>query len=276
MIILENAHFYEFVHLLSRVFTFIFINRNITTEMHKCDIFEKVSLMESKTSQNRITGLLIVGLIAGIVALHGDLLLGWGTYDPALEGLARKLSIYSDMSETRIFWSALCGLIGITVEEIGCFAIFRLIEPNSKKTARLFLTGTLGYMIFAGGAVHVQWLATVFINRYMLKTDPENALSLTTKFGIYFLLPGIVIFLLFFILQSVAFIYAFIKGLTPYPKWCVIFCVPVGMMISVLIGKIGNYNIANAIRCAWISIGNLFMFSGLLIMENRKYKRMNI
>ena len=236
--------------------------------------------MESKPAQKGITGLLIVGLIAGIVALFGDLLLGWGIYDPALEGLERKLSIYSDISETRIFWSAFCGLIGIIVEEIGCLAIYRLIEPNSKKTARFFLTGTLGYMIFAGGAVHVPCLATVFVNRYMMQNDPENALSLTIKFGTYFLLPGIVIFLVFFILQIVAYIYAFIKGYTPYPKWCVIFCVPVGMIISMLIGKVGNYNITNAIRCAWISIGNLFMFLGLLIMKNNyqmeKHKRIGI
>jgi len=77
-----------------------------------------------------------------------------------------------------------------------------------------------------------------------------------------------------------AYIYAFIKGYTPYPKWCVIFCVPVGMIISMLIGKIGNYNITNAIRCAWISIGNLYMLLGLLIMKNNyqmeKHKRIGI
>lgn len=228
--------------------------------------------MDNKSEQNRITGLLIVGLLAGTVALLGDLLLGWGTYDPALEGLARKLSIYSDISDARIFWSALCGLIGITVEEIGCIAIYRRIKPKSEKAARLFLTGTLGYMIFAGGGVHVPCLATVFVNRYMMQTDPENALALTIKFGSYFLLPGIIIFLAFFFLQSGAFIYAFIKGLTPYPKWCFIFCVPVGMILSVLIGKIGNYNLTNAIRCAWISIGNLYMFLGILFMEKRAIK----
>ena len=192
--------------------------------------FNKENVMENNTDQKKITRLLLLGFIAGIVALIGDLLLGWGTYDPALSGLARKLSIYDDISDTRIFWSALCGLIGITAEEIGC-------------------------------------LATVFVNRYMMQTDPENALAMTIKFGSFFLLPGIIIFLLFFILQSGAHIYAFIKGLTPYPKWCFLFCVPVGMLLSVLIGKIGNYNITNAIRCAWISIGNLFMFLGLLIME---------
>ena len=106
----------------------------------------------------------------------------------------------------------------------------------------------------------------------MMQTDPENALALTIKFGSYFLLPGIIIFLAFFFLQSGAFIYAFIKGLTPYPKWCFIFCVPVGMILSVLIGKIGNYNLTNAIRCARISIGNLYMFLGILLMEKRAIK----
>ncbi len=83
--------------------------------------FEKESTMESNTDQKKITRLLLLGFIAGIVALIGDLLLGWGTYDPALSGLARKLSIYDGISDTRIFWSA-----------------------------RLHLAGTFGYMIFAG------------------------------------------------------------------------------------------------------------------------------
>ena len=235
--------------------------------------FFKENFMESNTDQKRITRLLLLGFIAGIVALIGDLLLGWGTYDPALSGLARKLSIYDGISDTRIFWSALCGLIGITAEEIGCLAIYMLIAPKSEKTARLHLAGTFGYMIFAGAGVHVPCLATVFVNRYMMQTNPENALAMTIKFGSFFLLPGIIIFLIFFALQSVTHIYAFIKGLTPYPKWCFLFCVPVGMLFSVLIGKIGNYNITNAIRCAWISIGNLFMFLGLLIMKKSSVTR---
>lgn len=232
--------------------------------------------MENKANRDKITLFLIVGLIAGIVALIGDLLLGWGTYDPALSGLERKLSIYDGITDARIFWSALCGLIGITVEEIGCFAIYKRIAPKSEKTARLHLAGTLGYMLFAGCGVHVPCLSTVFVNRYMKQTDPEMALSMTIKFGSFFLLPGIVLFLIFFILQSSAHIYAFIKGYTPYPKWCFIFCVPVGMILSVIIGKIGNYNITNAIRCAWISIGNLFMFLGLFIMEKRLKKTNSI
>lgn len=39
---------------------------------------------------------------------------------------------------------------------------------------------------------------------------------------------------------------------------------PVGMAAAMLIGLIGNYPFTNAVSCAWISIGNLRMFGGLL------------
>ena len=167
--------------------------------------------MVNKDDQKRITCLLVTGIIAGIMALIADMLLGWGTYDPALSGIARKLSIYEGISDNRIFWSALLGLVGITVEEIGCFALYRRIAPNSKKVAILYGIGTLGYMIFAGSAVHVPCLATVYVNRYMFQSAPETALAQTIKFGDFFLLPGIIIFLAFFILQSTAHIYAVLK-----------------------------------------------------------------
>ena len=41
-------------------------------------------------------------------------------------------------------------------------------------------------------------------------------------------------------------------------------------LIGITVEEIGNYNITNAIRAAWISIGNLLMFVGLLIMTRNK------
>lgn len=71
----------------------------------------------------------------------------------------------------------------------------------------------------------------------------------------------------FFIIQSIAHISAFIKGLTPYPKWCWIFCLPVGMGITAVLNVFGNYAFINAITAGWISVGNIWMFLGLLIMK---------
>ncbi len=51
----------------------------------------------------------------------------------------------------------------------------------------------------------------------------------------YFLLPGIVMFLIFFAIRSFAHIAVFAKGLTPYTAWRFIFCLPVGMAATMIL-----------------------------------------
>jgi hypothetical protein len=93
----------------------------------------------------------------------------------------------------------------------------------------------------------------------------EAAYDLTVKFGLYFLLPAMILFLIFFFVMSSAQISAFAKGLTPYPKWCWIFSMPVGMAATMLLKFAGNDSIINGLTAAWISIGNIWMFGGLLL-----------
>jgi small-conductance mechanosensitive channel len=99
----------------------------------------------------------------------------------------------------------------------------------------------------------------------MLHSNPDRALELTCKYGAYFLLPGTIAFLIFFFIKTIAHICAFAKGLTPYPKWCWIFCLAVGMVATMLLKLCGNHALTNALTAAWISIGNIWMFLGLLI-----------
>ena len=108
--------------------------------------------IDEKLNWDRISHLMKIGLIAGIMVLIGDMLLGWGVSDPALSGIARKLSAYDTLPDSRIFWPA---------------------------------------------------------------------------------------FLIFFIVQSITHICAFVKGLTPYPRWCWIFCLPVGMAATMLLKLCG-------------------------------------
>lgn len=44
----------------------------------------------------------------------------------------------------------------------------------------------------------------------------------------------------------------------------VLFFHAMGVTGAMLVGLIGNHPFANAVSCAWISIGNLRMFGGLL------------
>ena len=221
--------------------------------------------IDSSLDWNRIRKLFIIGLIGGCMTFCGDWLLGYGVYDESLTGLEKKLSQYLVLSDGTLFWSAFLGLIGISLEGLCYFGIYRLIASGSMKHAHVFRSGVFGYMLFGACGVHVPCLSTVFFYNHMMLASPENAYDLTIKFGLYFLLPALILFLIFFLVMSAAQISAFAKGLTPYPKWCWIFSMPVGMAATMLLKFTGNHAVTNGLTAAWISIGNIWMFGGLLL-----------
>ena len=213
----------------------------------------------------RIRKLFIIGLIGGCMTFVGDWLLGYGVYDESLTGLEKKLSQYLVLSDGKLFWSAFLGLIGISLEGLCYFGIYRLIASGSQKYAHIFRSGVFGYMLFAACGVHVPCLSTVYFYNHMMRESPDAAYDLTLRFGLYFLLPAMILFLIFFFVMSAAQIAAFAKGMTPYPKWCWIFSMPVGMAAAMLLKFAGNHAVINGLTAAWISIGNIWMFGGLLM-----------
>lgn len=217
----------------------------------------------------RIRHLMKLGMIAALMVLAGDMLLGWGVHDASKSGMEGFLSPYLRLPDTRILWSALLGLIGIPIEALCYFAVVRLIKPYSEKYAHLYRGGILGELAFAGCGVHVPCLACVFFYKTMSAASPDAALDASIRFGLYFLLPGMILFFIFWIVQHIAHISAFAKGLTPYPKWCWIFCPAVGMALTMLLKCLPETALRNAITAAWISIGNLWMFAGLLILSKK-------
>lgn len=220
--------------------------------------------IDNKLDWPRIRKLFIIGIFAACTVLVGDMLLGWGVHDASLSGMEDFLSLYVDISDARIFWSAMCGFVGIPLEAMCYFGIYRLISPYSEKLAHTFRSGILGVLAFAGCGVHVPCLAAVYVYKYFMQVSPETALNVSVKFGMYFLLPGMIVFFIFWIIQHIAHILAFVKGYTPYPKWCWIFCPAVGMALTMILKFLPETALRNAITAAWISIGNLWMFGGLL------------
>ena len=69
-----------------------------------------------------------------------------------------------------------------------------------------------------------------------------------------------------FLLLAVTQIAAFAKGYTPYPGWCWVFSPLVGGLAAQALGFLGNLPALNAIACAWLAIGCLWMFGGLLCL----------
>ena len=213
----------------------------------------------------RTEHLLKLGIFASLLVLAGDMLLGWGVSDPSVCGIPSALTRYLSVGDGRIFASALLGLIGIPVECLCWFAVYRLIRPYSEEDAHAYRAGIIGCLAFGGCGVHVPCCMAVFLLKQYYAADPVTAPHQILRWMSWFLLPATVIFLLFFLLAAVVQIRAFRRGYTPLPQWCRIFSVLSGLVFAVLMRLTGDHALTNALATGWISIGNLWMMGGLLI-----------
>ncbi len=221
--------------------------------------------ISSELDMPRIRHLMKIGLVAGFMVLIGDMLLGYGALDTAVSGIPATFARYLAVSDRRIFWSAVLGLIGIPMECLCYFAVYRLIVQGSEKYAHTYRVGIFGCLIFGGCGVHVPCCAAVYFLKKMYEYSPDTALEVTAKFLVYFLVPAMALFFVFFLILVVTQMKAFAKGLTPLPKWAWVFSVLVGLP-TVLILRIPNLPLTNALAAGWISIGNIWMFGGLLFL----------
>ena len=227
---------------------------------------------EEKMNWLRIQHLLKLGILASLMVLTGDMLLGWGVSDPSVTELPALFTRYLSVSDGRIFASALLGLIGIPIECLCWFAIYRMIKPYSEKDAHAYRAGIIGCLAFGGCGVHVPCCMAVWLLKRFYADDPARAMPETLRFIAWFLLPATVIFLVFFLLAAAVQIRAFSKGHTPLPRRCWVFSVLFGFVFAVVMRLIGNYGLTNALSTGWISIGNLWMMCGLLTASRKVSK----
>lgn len=222
--------------------------------------------INSTLDWKRIRKLLRIGLFASFLVFAGDMLLGYGLEDQALYGLERQLSNYIARSDIVLFWSSLLGIVGIPLEGLSYFGIYRLIACKSEKYAHIYRSSIFGYLIFGGCGVHMPCVASVYVYKHMLETASELAYDCAIQFASYFLLPGTVLFAVFLVVLCGSQMMAFAKGFTPYPKWCLIFSLPLPFLVIVIMSLlIGNTALMNGLSTAWISIGNIWIFGGLLL-----------
>ncbi len=217
----------------------------------------------------RIRHLLKVGIAAALAVLAGDMLLGWGVSDPSVAGIPAPLTRYLSVPDGRIFASALLGLVGIPVEVLCWFAVYRMIRPYSGKEAHAYRAGIIGCLAFGGCGVHVPCCMAVYLLKRFYADDPAAAPREILCWAGWFVLPATVVFLAFFLLAAVVQIRAFRSGHTPFPRRCWIFSVLAGAVWAVLMRLIGDYPLTNALATGWISVGNLWMMGGLLIRAGK-------
>lgn len=216
-----------------------------------------------------------IGLIGAFLILVGDFLMGWGVKDESLSGIESQVSQYLTISDSRMFCSSLLGLIGVPLACIGHFGIYKLIKLYSQKYSKMYMIGILGFLAFGGAGVHLSSIESAFFYKYMTAANPSVALAGSMKFSLYFLLPLYIALLSAWITMVYAHIKAIAKGLSPYPRWCRVFSMPVGTLLFSLFAIFGNHAIVNAIMVGAFSLGNIWTLGGHLLMlgkakESRK------
>ena len=206
--------------------------------------------MRSETNNahdmTRAAHLFKLGIIAALIALIGDMVLGWGVPDESLTGLEQYFSRYLTVSD----------------------GVYRLIKIKSEKYAHIYRAGLIGMTAF-GPFTHVMCCAVIYHLKALYAAAPSIAIDGTLRFTGCFLLPVMTVFFPFFLTAAITQIIAFAKGLTPYPKWCWIFSILSGMIVISLVKIIGNYPFVYAISTGLISIGSIIHFAGLLITMKR-------
>lgn len=215
----------------------------------------------------RIIHLMKLGLFAAVVVLTADILIGYGAADSEIYGIPAAFARFLNVSDGRIFWSGLLGLIGIPVECLCYFSIYRLIFPASEKYAHRYRSGIFGCLILGAG-VHILCCALAYFMKKISVYEQENLLQETIKFAGYFLLPATVLFIIFFAVLIASQIRAFGKGLTPLPKWAWIFSPLFGVAAAIVL-KLPDLPLTNALASGWISLGNLWTFGGLLVLTKK-------
>ncbi len=224
---------------------------------------------------NRVCHLYRVGIFGALLGFIGDVLLASGTADKALGGIEGYLSAYTALSDARLFWSAFLGLVGIPIMILSCFSVYRVLQPTAPKHAHTYRAGLFGYLAFGACGFHVPRLAVCYVYKRLYAVDVELALDVGMKYGLYFMLPALILFMISFLVMSVSQMRAFAKELTPYPKYCLIFSPLVSLMIAAIAAPFGGSAFMSAIGAGAINLSFIWMFSGLLA-EGRKIHRQTI
>ena len=207
----------------------------------------------------RIKKLLAIGFFSALLSFTGDMLLGWGIEDETLTGLSRMLSAYTGISDIGLFVIAMTGMIAVTLMGLCCFGIYRLMAEKAPAYAHWYKNGIFGFVIFDGCGFHVPVCALVYLAKHLGWTE------LVQNFSSSFLMPAFWLFWVFFLMMQAMQIMAFVKGMTPCPKWGLLLSLPVGMAAVKLLVVFGNRPWVNALNCAWIGFGGMWMFGGLLV-----------
>ena len=209
----------------------------------------------------------ILGLIASLITFSGDMLLGY----IQVENPEKSLMNFSlTLPLSRIMWGGFLGVIGIPLQSIGYWQIYKLMKEGSETLSKLYKVGIWGWLVMAACGVHLNCAVVMLIYKQLYPTDATLAHNIATTFSNNVLVPCYYIFIVFFLLMNISQFIAFVREKTVYPRIAALFNMFIGIGIIHLIAYLlPDSAIKNGLNVSAISLGNTLMFIGLLLFKGQ-------
>ena len=209
----------------------------------------------------------ILGLIASLITFSGDMLLGY----IQVENPEKSLMNFSlTLPLSRILWGGFLGVIGIPLQSIGYWQIYKLMKEGSETLSKLYKVGIWGWLVMAACGVHLNCAVVMLIYKQLYPTDATLAHEVATTFANSVLVPCYYIFIVFFLLMNITQFIAFIRKKTIYPRVVALFNIFIGIVvIYIIVSLLPDSALRNGIKTSAISLGNALMFIGLLLFKGQ-------
>ena len=224
--------------------------------------------IDRNLNRERIRKLLIIGVIGSVLTGIGDFLVGYGDQVSAdTNGLAEMMMANAlNLSDAQLIWGGLLGVIGLFLEGLACFAIYRLMADSSQKYAHIYRASIFGYIWLAPVGCHMNVGLMNYAYKRMLLLDTAVASEAADGMIRAFCVPLWILLIAFWLPGMITQFRAFARGYTPYPASAKWFSVLVGMWPALVFAAIAGPGSAlgGGIGTMFLSLGNLFMFGGLL------------
>ncbi len=231
--------------------------------------------IDHNLNRERIRKLLTFGVIGSMLTGIGDFLIGFGEeVSTGADGLAEKVMDNAlNLSDAQLIWGGLLGVIGLLLEGLACFAVYRLMADASPKYAHIYRASIIGYIWLAPVGCHMNVGLMNYAYKRLLLLDSPAASQVANGTIWAFCVPLWILLIVFWLPGIITQFKAFARGYTPYPARAKWFSVFVGMWPALIFAAIVGPGsaIGGGIGTMFLSFGNLWMYGGLLAtLPNQK------
>ena len=201
----------------------------------------------------------MLGILGGILTMTGDcLLLGADSHGVSF-GVEKYAVIAQEISYTRIGLAGFFGFIGIPLTVFGFYVLYMHLADKDDLTAGLYRMSLYGYVAL-GGAVHVICCYLMTGIKKDLETGTDNLLMTVLKEQGGYVIPSMIIFLVFYLMSVITMIILVSKKRTFLPsKMWILNPLSFKVLINV-IGRLGSSAVMNGIACSNMSLGAILIF----------------